>query len=831
MPEAGHIGCITDYACPVIESSPNRVPALPGLLDRGLLTGQYETTTRLRPERAARPVVVTDMPAALAEIELACQIWGGGGQPLLPVVNGSPIPFYRRLLDVEQIDFVGGSQAIQVDLPRRVQAKPPWDHLSILMAAREPPDKWRTVQVVDLKADDPWHPIYRAVLGWWPERPAPSLIDFGGLREDLRFEEIVPVSRVAIEGSLSDLIARIQDGQHLSPRSMANVYLASGLRPDTSFLGDDGHHRLPNPNAVRRAAGPNLIVAMSPGSVEDLALLWNLRGAHGDNRVLPIGVPIDQLDRAALRELEKPGHAAMFGLGGGRCHLVSTSVSEDALRELASDVPSIAVVPYETVLTFGPAPGRARRQVLLWENGRTRLDPLSETDREVIFESAEALRAPALVLDLAVDDYPLPTDQTMRGVEWYPRFQAGAAQLQVSARELKTVQAYWPSSWTALAAVCQSRGVDVAPSEPGLAAATLVRAMGGVDAVRFLQHPPLIDLLYRLAERSGMTWWKKRWKQVHHELVAAGADTLALEKAATLLGRDDPAVAPQGEGRAVPFQEFVKVLGSDSAARRWVAWSERRHLLVRGADIRCPYCSAQSWLPLVALPPPVPCVGCGRQIEQPYDPRQLGFSYRLGEPLRRVLETDSLGHVLTLYWFSQLFGRRSGLVGGYPGASLDDPDDKARTLGEVDVLLMFANGDLVPIEVKRRLAGVDERALQAMDSVARVLDAPWDGLVVTEPARDVPGIVEAQRCLPERPRVVLTDDQLHTRHIFWSMGSDPFAYEPCSAEQDQERDLKFAEMLSSNDPDVPWDVVSETLLDRTLGAVPSRKEGGESAPT
>ncbi len=144
------------------------------------------------------------------------------------------------------------------------------------------------------------------------------------------------------------------------------------------------------------------------------------------------------------------------------------------------------------------------------------------------------------------------------------------------------------------------------------------RALGGVDGISLLQHRPLIVLMYRMAERSGMTWWKRKWKAAHRELLAAGADSATLEETAELLGRDDPAVAPPGEGRAVGFQEFVSALGSTAAASNWIAWAERRHLLVRGAEVVCPDCKTETWLPLAALPPPVPCPGCGRQILQPY---------------------------------------------------------------------------------------------------------------------------------------------------------------------------------------------------------------------
>lgn len=808
--------------------SPRRLAAIPGLLDNGLLSGQHEVTTVLRPVRHARPVAIDHVEGALAEIERACQVWGGGSQPLLPIADGVLREPYARLLATEQIDFVGGLQDTTVALPMRVEARRPWDHPAILVAASEPLDRWRPVQVVELVSDDPWRPVYAAVLGTWPDAPDPALIDFAGLPEDLHFEDIVPVERVAATGSLDDLLARTADRDRLAPRTLANMFLAHGLRPDTSFMGSE-NEVLPSRWRTRRAAGPNLIVAVSPGSVEDVALLWNLRGAHGGGRALPIGVPAGQVTPQVLRELQEPGRATMFGFGGGACYLVSASVPLDELEALAAQSPSVRAVAYETILTLGPAPGRPRGHVSSWQDGTTRLDPMSDADREVLRESMTALRKPQVVLDVTVDGYLLPADPTMRGTDLFGRFQAGAAQVTVSEmRDQRTVRVQWPSSWTSLAAVAQSRGLDISASESGLAAATLIRALGDVYAIRLFQCRPLIALMYRMAERSGMSWWKKKWAAAHRELLEARADRATLEEATVVLGRDEPAVAPPGEGRAVPFQEFVTALGSEPAARHWVAWGERRHLLVRGAEVTCPDCRTGSWLPLAGLPPPVPCAGCGRQIDQPYGPREVKFSYRLGEPLRRVLETDSLGHVLTLHWFVQLFDR-GGLVGAHPGVTFTDPADRGRTLGEADVLLLFADGSLVPIEVKRRLAGVNDRTGQLMDTLADALHAPWDALVVTEPARDILALAGAERRLPDRPRVILTDDQLHAEHVIWTMGANPFGWDPCTAEQDRDRQHSFSNWLSANDPDVPWDRVADTLLDGKLGA-PRDKTQDTSSP-
>lgn len=795
------------------EQPPSRLQAIPGLLDEGLLGGQHEATTTLRPERSVQVVSAGDLEGLRAEMELACQIWGGGSRPIVPLVGTAlPVP-YVRLLETEQIDLVSGVEETDVSLPERVELRRSWDIPALLVAASEPLERWRPVQVVELGDDDPWREIYNAVLGTWPEVPDPGMLKRSFLlREDLRFEEVVPVERVTANGSLEDLIARTTDEEHLTPRQVANMFLNYGLRPDTSFMGVR-EEVVPNPYAKRRAAGPNVIVVVTQGSVEDLALLWNLRGAHGLSRTLPIGVPVEQVTAAVLRELQEPGRATMFGLGGGACHLVSASVPLSKLGELAELSKAAVASPYEELVTFGPAPGRVRSHVSWWQDGKTRLDPMADADRDVLRVARDA---PNLVLDVAVNGYPLPTDPTMRGTDLYGRFQAGEAQLSVSSlRAEHTVEVRWPSSWTCLAAVAQSRGLSASASEPGLAAATLIRALGSVQAVEHLLHQPLIDLLYRMAEQSGMSWWKKRWATTHRQMLEGGADAATLEEMALRLGRDEPAVAPPGEGRTVPFQEFVVALGGDRAARHWVGWAERRHLVVRGAEVTCPGCRTVSWLPLAALPPPVPCPGCGRQIDQPYDPRELRFTYRLGEPLRRVLETDSLGHVLVLRWVIELF-ERGGLVGAHPGVTFAGAD--GQSIGEADVLLLFSDGSLVPIEVKRRGAGVDERALSLMDTLADALEARWDALAITQAGRDLPDIAAAERRSPDRPRLLLTDDQIHEPLVIWTMGSNPFEWAPRTADQDRERERAYRKALAANDPDVPWDRVADTLLNPAIRA-------------
>ncbi|WP_073838570.1 hypothetical protein [Micromonospora sp. CB01531] len=778
-----------------------------GLLDTDLLSGTHEITMRLRPERAARPVDAGHLGQLRKEIIRLCQTWGGAGQPILPIVGGEVPPAYVRLLQVEQVDQVGGLHDVDAQLPYRVRRSAPRDFPVIVIADSTPRDQWRPVHVPTLDVDDPWELIYAATLGVLPEVPDPALMDPRGHVDNVRFEQIMPVERQRVIGSLDDLLQRLENRQPMSPRMVSNIGLAAGQEPDTGYMGR-GASPLPQPYGLRRAAGPNIVVVVSPGSVEDLALLWNLRAAHGDGRVMPIGLPVAAVTEQALKELRQPGRASMFGFQGGRCFVTSASRDPSQLADVAASA-GMRAVAYEELLTFGPPPGRGRNDIAQWSEGQAQLAVVSEADREFLRPTRNFWRPPELVVDVSVRDQLLPADPTMRGAEFGLRFQAGSAQVHVpSLRRLETVAVHMPSTWTSFAAVAQSRRLRVEPSEPGLAAETLIRAIGGVEGIRYLTHRPLIELLYKLAERSGMAWWKDRWTRTHRELRALGVPEEEIEAAAVRLGRDDPAIAPPGEGRALPFSDFLKVFRKRQAAVNWVVWAERHHLLVRGATVECPACKAKSWLPMASVPPPVACPGCGRSIVQPYEPEVLKFTYRIGEALRRVLETDSLGHLLALRWLVQLF-ERHGLVGAHPGVNFFCSD---KNIGEADVVLLFADGSLVPVEVKRRIAGVDLRMADSLDTLSDALRAPYDIVAVTQPARDCPELLQFAHSLPDRPRLLLTDDQLHAEHAIFMLNSDPFAWEPQDENAQKTRQDQFVDLLVRDQLTAPLDWVSEQLL-------------------
>ena len=347
------------------------------LLDDELLSGTYDVATLLRPQRAVRRVDQTDAAAVMSIMTYLCQVWGGHAHPIVPVTGLTVPEPYLRCMYGDQYDIVDHrSSEPELDLPKPIAQEGAWDYPAIIIAAHQRRDHWRTVEVAELDAKDPWAPIYAATLGLLPREINGNLREFAGIREDLTFDDVVPTKYVPVTGSLDDLIKRLTNTEVASPRQMASTSLATGLLPDASFLGDPP--LLPSPHHERRAAGPNIIVVVSPGNVADIALLWNLRGAHGDRRAVPIGLPLDQSTPEALARLQQPGIAAMFGLGGGECRLTSVSVALDELESLASTAPSMQVVSYEKLLTFGPAPARHHSQVVIFSESTAYLQAMTD---------------------------------------------------------------------------------------------------------------------------------------------------------------------------------------------------------------------------------------------------------------------------------------------------------------------------------------------------------------------------------------------------------------------------------------------------------------------
>ena len=102
----------------------------------------------------------------------------------------------------------------------------------------------------------------------------------------------------------------------------------------------------------------------------------------------------------------------------------------------------------------------------------------------------------------------------------------------------------------------------------------------------------------------------------------------------------------------------------------------------------------------------------------------------------RVIETDSFPHLLAAWWFLSLFTTtgESEILGFYPGVDFKDPATD-EIIGEADVLLVMADGDLVVGECKRAGAGLIQEEVDKLDRLTARLGSRWSFLSTLAPAR------------------------------------------------------------------------------------------------
>lgn len=356
-------------------------------------------------------------------------------------------------------------------------------------------------------------------------------------------------------------------------------------------------------------------------------------------------------------------------------------------------------------------------------------------------------------------------------------------------------------------ALARDRGLKVRRSAPGQSAEVLARRIGGLEQIYMLADIDLIRLLEDMATRRGINWAKRRLR----ELTAEARGSADLERRIQVLEdalQHQAGVPSEEDRREVVFERFRSVIGGRAATEAWLRWAEDRGVVVRGARVRCGECGAQSWRVLPELAPPVVCRGCSNAIRDPYLPDKLEFRYAITEPLLRVFEHDSLGHLLTLRWLTSLF--RSGvdkpeeIYGVHPGVIFEEALT-GKEIGEVDGIMVFADGEIVIGECKRRAAGLTDADLRKLDLIAERLAAPWTFVATLDESRECHDIWRsAGRELPSSPRFALTSEHVFSAPM-WTINENSLAWRdeipPSRGRSFEELVLRRAETGDVNRPD------------------------------
>ncbi|WP_345616007.1 hypothetical protein [Streptomyces sanyensis] len=693
--------------------------------------------------------------------------------------DGTVDSAYARIIPGSAIDGVEGLHPFnlihlpeaKVTIPRTPQAYGPQLAFTLLESGKA--DEYRPVEVVELEAGDPWRMIYAGCLGLLPEKPSPELLHSHNLIPELTFEDLIRVDRVHIKGSLDDLLQRLNSRDVIPPRKLSMLWLGYGNAGSTGIRTTSVI--LPDPGVARLDAGPNVVVICSPNDIHDVALLWNLRGANGDSAPLPIGIPADEVTPDRLHQLMREPKISRNGIAVNGLYVTSASLSKSELRQLiGGDVPRVGIASYEEMLHLGYPGSLSRNEVLFWNEGSTQFVPLPADAHRSLFTHGVISHTASMHADVRVLDSPFPEGPDVRATAFSAAFSAGTYSVSVShSKRAKACNLAWPSNLLIARTVASKRGFDLQESEPGRAARVLLSGFSDLSELGNLAHAPLLQMLEEMAARQGFGWYKNRLRNIGQEA--------------------DPSQSVGPTTDELPektFNEFKKSLGnSDKAAKRWLLWAEKSHLILKGFQLVCDVCDAKQWLPVAGFAPPIICRGCAREMPAPFGDRtNVEFRYRLSERLRRVYEQDAMGHLLVARYFYLLFGagREGRLIGLHPGMEARRKG-QARPEGEADVLLFTRRAEFIPVEVKRTFSGFTEKEIGKLDHLTSFLNSPWSVVAACQYRKDSEeGFEELAAYSPNEgySRVVLSYDKLLGRP-FWAINSDPFEWNPLSLDENR----------------------------------------------
>ena len=758
------------------------------LLDEERLEGIVELKRYLGPRQHGLAIRNDSLRDARLAIEQACQRWGGGKDMMFPFTSDGTLPgTWTSLLEDSYFDELY-SRGYERDrllgaFPEVHQGEVMWCEplLSVLVGINEKKDDWAPVIVTRIDEDDPWFISYATALGLWPAEPDPNLLEQGGLISDIQFSSILPTEfSNSVQGSGEDLLRRIKDSTTTTPIHVSVGFLEIFSAPAPK--GIPSAPILPRKRQVASEVGPNIVVVYEPGSVEDLCLLWNLRSAQGLRRGLPLGIPLGDDVASTVSHWIKEYAFEPMGFRELRGALVSCTVELRELEEIASALGNRwqAQRPDELLQPSEPT-ARLSSEIAVFQDGRTQVPAWGPADLDLLrSRPTRGGRVGHFNLQslLEVRIRPLPPISSLRGDSL---FECGLAsrgfRCKVSQTQ-KVIDVRWPSGWTILSAALKDRGLRGEPSAPGRAAVAMLKQLGSVNDLDLLLSPLLIDRLHRLSERRGMTWFRSKMRELGEEFVQqAGSANMdkALDERLEQLS-----LKPFDEDEHhLTFDAFREPLGVKSA-QVWVEWAENRRLLIRGASMVCPVCTANSWRATAELGPPIICRGCGREISLPFPPDHLLFRYRASETVLNVVAHDAVVQLLTARWLTRVFSGTadslSPLYGFYPGVTLYE-ESGGDPIGEADVLLLMADGTLIPGECKRSGRGLNQEEVAKLERIADRLESPWSFFATLDSADDCPAIWrDVVRELPQPPRWSLTAEHLFEPAPFWSIDRNPFRW-------------------------------------------------------
>ncbi len=772
------------------------------ILDERYPEGPRGLRRWLHPTASCVVVPEDDLEVAQGAVEDACQRWGGAMDLILPAASGTGelkapwLEFVRRLnppvahittLQKHPDSFPAATHLVP-GLPARVEPL-----LAMLVPEMDRRVEKPALAIALPERDNPWWLAYIAALGALPETPGAALLEQGSLVPNLRFEDLMDIDRQVVEQpTASDLLTRIRARSPATPTLATLWHLAPR---SAEWWPESGEPRQLPVRYLSSRLGPNIVVVYEGASVPDLCLLWALRAAHGCPGGFPLGVPVGQDVAGAVRDWVREKAFDQPLLSRAEGVLVSLSVSLEALGHLADELPGRWTARSAgAVLQPVQRPGRPSSEVGVFVDGRARVPMVSAGDRQLLNQRPSRFSNYDIDVDFVMTDAPLPPIQSLERELHSAGLSHGGYEMSLRGLD-ETADLVWPTRWVTLEAAVRDRGLGVRPSRPGRAAMALLQRVGGLDGVDKLASSRVLERLSALSERKGINWFRSKLRA----LATASAEDSASDVLRRIEDRIDAVLftASEDEGDDVTLDKIKRDIGELKAAELWLRWAEQAGVLVRGAAMECDRCGARVWRPTRDLAPPITCSACGQEMGSPLPGGTLVFRYRASPQVVAAWEFDSIAHLLTVRWFWRLLEGRRGrttVFGAHPGVEL--VRDDGSVAAELDIVLLMADGSLVPGEAKRRGTGLQQSDLTKLDAVTELLDSPWSFVATLDWDSDCPAIWDGARREEPYPRFALTAEHLLEAVPFWESGRDPFAKRTATDEERTAHDTDFAKRIT-----------------------------------
>lgn len=741
------------------------------LLTNDRLNGMYRVQRFLRPPNIAQAAARDDFSEAAILIKKLCCTWGGGYTPIIPVENANPVdPLWVDILDRSSLDALN-ERNLSLDIPAQFgygfQSNGRGvDLLDALVLLPQIPAHKPVMVASGISDSDPWYLSYLATIG--DHMPVPPLIpgDRQNRRSQVRndrleYSEVVPIESVGISASGLDLLKLLRAQNKLTAAQLTLSRLSNTVAGvDSSLFPDESGPRFATKPLAARY-GPNIVVVYDGNNVDDLATIWHLRSLHGFPPGFPMAVPLTENIVDVIDALASNGARKLWGLAGGAAALVSNSVPESKLREIAERLHDFDSVSTRDVMAASNGCLIDSTDEIHYSDGQAEVVSFAPTEIEILGRTAIQHLGGRMKLTIVVTDQMLPLSRTMRRAGYhYGEYLRGYLTNVYASRE--TVEVFQPSGMEALAALAADHNQKVAPSDAGLAAAQLME-LAGPQNLSLLASPAIIGIIYELTRRGDSSTVKNQLRnylksdddkvdEIRYELLAERLD-LALSK-------------PEAE------EVFYKTLSAimqksqlgREATENWVRWACQRGLLLRGFEAVCSRCRHKQWRPFADAVPELVCHGCGYLIPDPYGSDSVVIRYRSSETLLRAMNKDVLSHILALRYlvnsFAGFVSERSNVFGTYPGLNILD-EESGKIPAEADVAIVLGNGKWIVGECKNTATGLRQSDLDKLWNFADRVDAAATFVATLDPSEKCGDIWRCDSSPGGRPHFALTAEHLY----------------------------------------------------------------------